>query len=126
MPGPMGGPNQQGPMSGPGGLLGGPPGSRGPGPDMGPQFGMPGQMGQSPGQDFGRDRDTRMMGDGRNMPFGGPGPRPGMSPASMAGPGMGNMPPNSMPDSVAREMPSIPQEGIQASPGKFISHNFIF
>ena len=119
LPGPMGGPNPQGPMPGPGGPMTGPARPRGPGPDLGPQFGMGAPMGQSPGQDFGRDQpqDPRMMGDrAPGMPFGGPGPRPGMPPASMAGPGMGNMPANSMPGSVAGGMPNIARGGTQAAP----------
>lgn len=111
----MGGQGMQGPMdprTGPGGPMGGQQGPRGPmggpGGNMGGLFGMPpGSMGQSPGQDFERDqpRDTRMMGDGMGMPFGGPGPRTGMPPASMAGPGLGNIPPSSMPGSAAGGMP---------------------
>ena len=111
----MGGPNQPGP----GGPIGGPTRPRGPGPDLGPPFGMSPII-QSPGQDFGRDQppqDPRMMGDrAPGMPFGGPGPRPGMPPASMAGPGMGNMPANSMPGSAAGGMPIMSRGGTQAAP----------
>ena len=105
----MGGPGPQGPMGGPGGPMGGPPGGRGPmgaSPmDIGGSaFGMPGPMGQSPGQDMNREppRDPRMMGDGRGMQYG---PRPGIPPVSMAGPS--NMPPGS----VAGGMPNSSRGG---------------
>ena len=108
----MGGPGPQGPLPGLGGLLGGPQGTRGvggPGMDMGGQFGLPGSMGQSPGQDVGREppRDPRMMGDGRGMQFG---QRTGMPSASMAGPA--NIPTGS----VAGGMPSNSRGGVQAPP----------